>query len=159
MVGILINIIVYPFIILLVELFKRPRRYVERKEKIDKVLKNIEKENKNSVHEKTCVYNEIKTKAKRKRFPWWIKILAYLISHSLMIISATLVIIKGIDFGDQICGKWLTSLIFAFLSSAFLTQPFQVLFLLLRLAVLFMNIVFLGSPNHYHFYIHFSQIK
>jgi hypothetical protein len=161
LIGILINIIVYPFIIFLVELFKRPRRYVERKEKIDKVLKNIEKENNKYVQDKACAYNEIKTKIKRIRFPWWIKIISYLISHSLMIISATLVIIKGIDFGDQICGKWLTSLIFAFLSSAFLTQPLQVfkLFLLQRMAFLFMNLFFLGFSNHYHFYIHFSQIK
>ena len=126
MIGILINIIVIPVILLLVELFKRPRRYVERKQKIDKILKNIEENNTVRTESITEFYTEIKTKLKRKRFPWWIKIIAYLISHSLMIISATLVIIKGIDFGDQMCGKWLTSLIFAFISSAFLTQPFQV---------------------------------
>ena len=122
----MINIVVIPVVLLLVELFKRPRRYVERKQKIDKILKNIEENNTVRTNRKTEFYIEIKTKLKRKRFPWWIKIIAYLISHSFMIISATLVIIKGIDFGDQICGKWLTSLIFAFLSSACLTQPFQV---------------------------------
>ena len=126
MFGIVINIVVIPVVLLLVELFKRPRRYVERKQKIDKILKNIEKNNTVRTESKTEFYTEIKTKSKRKRFLWWIKMIAYLISHSLMIISATLVIIKGIDFGDQICGKWLTSLIFAFLSSACLTQPFQV---------------------------------
>ncbi len=103
------------------ELFRRSRRYVERKQKIDKILKNIER-----TESKTEFYREIKTKLKRKRFPWRIRIIASLISHSFMIISATLVIIKGLDFGDQICSKWLTSLIFAFISSVFLTQPFQV---------------------------------
>ncbi len=121
MIGIVINIIVIPLGLLLVELFRRSRRYVERKQKIDKILKNIER-----TESKTEFYREIKTKLKRKRFPWWIRIIAYLISHSFMIISATLVIIKGLDFGDQICSKWLTSLIFAFISSVFLTQPFQV---------------------------------
>ena len=121
MIGIVINIIVIPLGLLLVELFRRSRRYVERKQKIDKILKNIER-----TESKTEFYREIKTKLKRKRFPWWIRIIAYLISHSFMIISATLVIIKGLDFGDQICSKWLTSLIFAFISSAFITQPFQV---------------------------------
>ena len=108
------------------ELFKRSRRYIERKEKIERILKNIERNNTSIVESKTEYYNEIKNKLKRLRFPWWIKIIAYLISHVLMIISATLVIIKGIDFGDQICGKWLASLIFSFISSAFITQPSQV---------------------------------
>ena len=68
-------------------------------------MRNIEKGYNKYVQDKIYVYNEIKTKMKRKRFPWWVKIIAYLISHSLMLISATLVLIKGIDFGDQICGK------------------------------------------------------
>jgi hypothetical protein len=109
-----------------VELYRRSRRFTERKRKIDLILKNSEENNIKPVQSKIEVYNEVKLKLKRIRFPWWTKIIAYIISHSLMIISATLVIIKGIDFGDQICGKWLTSLIFAFISSAFITQPFQV---------------------------------
>ncbi len=32
------NLIVFPFVFLLVELFRRSRRYVERKEKISNVL-------------------------------------------------------------------------------------------------------------------------
>ncbi len=108
------------------ELYRRSRRFTERKRKIDLILKNSEENNIKPVQSKIEVYNEVKLKLKRIRFPWWTKIIAYIISHSLMIISATLVIIKGIDFGDQICGKWLTSLIFAFISSAFITQPFQV---------------------------------
>ena len=108
------------------ELYRRSRRFTERKRKIDLILKNSEDNNIKPVQSKIEFYNEVKNKLKRIRFPWWTKIIAYIISHSLMIISATLVIIKGIDFGDQICGKWLTSLIFAFISSAFITQPFQV---------------------------------
>ena len=127
LIRIFINIIIFPPIILLVELFRRSRKYVKRKEKIYKILKNIEKSNTTRIESKTEYYNEIKNKFKRIRFPWWTKIFAYLLSHFLMIISATLVIVKGIDFGDQICSKWLTSLIFAFISSAFLTQPLQVL--------------------------------
>jgi hypothetical protein len=33
-----VNLIVFPFVFLLVELFRRSRRYVERKEKISNVL-------------------------------------------------------------------------------------------------------------------------
>jgi hypothetical protein len=109
-----------------VELYRRSRRFTDRKKKIDLILKTAVGHNKKPVQSKIEFYNEVKNKLKRIRFPWWTKIVAYIISHSLMILSATLVIIKGIDFGDQLCGKWLTSLIFAFISSAFITQPFQV---------------------------------
>jgi hypothetical protein len=157
LIGIFINIIVIPVVLLLVELFKRPRRYVERKQKIEKILKNIEQQNVARTESKTEFYTEIKNNPKRKRFPWWIKIIAYLISHSLMIISATLVIIKGIDFGDQICSKWLTSLIFAFISSAFLTQPFQVKYSVL-IEFFKLNLYFEGICNHFCLFAVFSQI-
>jgi hypothetical protein len=44
-----------------------------------------------------------------------------------MAVSSALVIIKGIEFGDEIVGKWLTSLIVSFLSSVLLTQPLKVI--------------------------------
>ena len=71
-------------------------------------------------------YSAIEKKIKSLRFPWWCKIIAYILSHILMAASSALVIIKGIEFGDQMVGKWLTSLLIAFLSSIFLTQPLKV---------------------------------
>jgi hypothetical protein len=44
-----------------------------------------------------------------------------------MSVSSALVIIKGIEFGDEIVAKWLTSLIVSFLSSVLLTQPLKVI--------------------------------
>ena len=120
--------IVFLPILLLVELFRRSKRYNERKEKISEILIKNERPNKLKNEIKSENYIEIRNK-KRIRFSWWFKIIAYLISHLLMIISAVLVIIKGIDFGDQTVSKWLTSLLFALISSVFLTQPFQVKFL------------------------------
>ncbi len=127
-IGIYINMIAFLPILLLVELFRRSKRYNERKEKISEILIKNERSNKLTNEIKSENYIEIRNK-KRIRFSWWIKIIAYLISHLLMIISAVLVIIKGIDFGDQTVSKWLTSLLFALISSVFLTQPFQVKFL------------------------------
>jgi ABC-type transport system involved in cytochrome bd biosynthesis fused ATPase/permease subunit len=112
-------------ILLLVELFKRSKRYNERKGKISEILLKNERCNQLTNEIKRENYIEIKKK-RRLRFSWWIKIIAYLISHLLIIISAVLVIIKGIDCGDQSVCKWLTSLLFALISSVFLTQPFQV---------------------------------
>ena len=44
-----------------------------------------------------------------------------------MATSATFVVIKGIEFGDALVGKWLTSLLIAFLSSVLFTQPLKVI--------------------------------
>lgn len=115
---------------LLVELFRRSRRYVERKEKISQVLENAANQKfkwtKNPLALNKEVYIEKNKLQKRFRFPWWVKIIAFILSHSLMVVSGTFVIIKGIEFGDQTVGKWLTSLVVAFLSSALLTQPLKV---------------------------------
>ena len=43
-----------------------------------------------------------------------------------MILSTALIIFKGIDYGDQIVQKWLTSLIISFFASLLLTQPLKV---------------------------------
>jgi hypothetical protein len=46
-------------------------------------------------------------------------------------LSTTLVIIKGIEYGDALVGKWLTSLLIGFLSSVLVTQPSKVIFYLI----------------------------
>jgi hypothetical protein len=53
-----------------------------------------------------------------------------------MAVSATFVIIKGIEFGDEKCGKWLSSLLISFLSSVLITQPLQVNFQILFFFIL-----------------------
>ncbi len=63
-------------------------------------------------------------------FPWWFKIIAYLLSIALAIISIFFIIVKGISFGNDACTKWLTSVIISLFSSVFLTQPLQVVFFL-----------------------------
>ena len=97
LIGRVIDNTLIQFIFLLVELFRKFRRYIERKEKKDLIVKTIKRNNKTRMESKTKYYSEIKNKLKRLRFPWWTKIIAYLISVVIMIISASLVIIKGID--------------------------------------------------------------
>jgi polycystin 1L2 len=72
--------------------------------------------------------NLINQRKKRTRlfFPWWAKILAYILSAICVIVSGVFVVFKGISLGDEKCGKWLTSFVISILSSCFITQPIQV---------------------------------
>ena len=64
LIGIFINIIIFPPIILLVELFRRSRKYIERKEKIYKILKNIEKSNTTRIESKIEYLDNLKDSKK-----------------------------------------------------------------------------------------------
>jgi polycystin 1L2 len=82
-----------------------------------------------------------KKKTKKKKinkklsFPWWFKIIGYLLSAVFMAVSVFFIIVRGIEFGDEKVKKWLTSLLVSFISSIFLTQPVKV-FLITFFAVL-----------------------
>jgi hypothetical protein len=64
----------------------------------------------------------------RKKFmlPWWFKIVAYGLSFTVCGVSLFFIIAKGIQFGDEKVGKWLTSFVSSILSSFLITQPIQV---------------------------------
>lgn len=59
-------------------------------------------------------------------FPWWTKIIAYLLSFLFAAISVFFIIMKGISFGNDKCTKWLTSIIISLITSLLITQPLQV---------------------------------
>ena len=71
-----------------------------------------------------------KTKDKKKKnplsFPWWGKIIAYMLSMLFAGISIFFIIVKGISFGNDRCTKWLTSVIISLFTSVMFTQPLQV---------------------------------
>ena len=124
-VGLITNLIVFPPTLLLVQLFRRIKPRQTRIEKLKSVLNNtgindLEAKTKNSEKKKT------KKSSFQLKFPWWFKIIAYLISFLFACISIFFVIVKGIEFGNDKVAKWLTSLIISFLSSILLTQPIQV---------------------------------
>lgn len=108
-IGILSSLFVLVPSFLLVQLFRRIRRRQTRLSKINALLKQ----------DKRKKHFELK-------FPWWFKIIAYLLSFVLVALSLFFVIIKGIEFGNDKVTKWLTSLIVSFVSSLFLTDPLQV---------------------------------
>ena len=64
----------------------------------------------------------------RKKFllPWWTRIIVHILCNIAIIAAAFFIIVKGVDFGDQLVQKWLASLIVSFFMSIILCQPLQV---------------------------------
>ena len=112
-IGIISNLIVFPPTLLLVQLFRRTKRRHTRISKLRLMLNNERKKCK----DKKTVYI---------KFPWWFKIIAYILSFLFAAVSIFFVIVKGIEFGNEKAAKWLTSVVLSFFSSILLTQPIQV---------------------------------
>ena len=100
-IGVITNLVIFPPSFLLIQMF---RRSLNRK--AIKIKKN---------------------KAKLK-FPWWVKIIAYILSFIICGISSFFIVVNGIQFGDEKVTKWLTSLFTSFFTSILITQPIQVFF-------------------------------
>ena len=69
----------------------------------------------------------LKKKISNITFPWWTKFIAYFLAFIFTAVSIFFIIIKGIEFGDTKCTKWLTSLVISFFTSIFLTEPIKVI--------------------------------
>lgn len=61
-----------------------------------------------------------------KSFPWWFKIIAYILSFIVSTVCIFFIIVKGIEFGDEKVQKWISSFLISVLTSFLLTQPIQV---------------------------------
>ena len=120
-VGIITNLIVFPPTLLLVQLFRRTKRRSSRLAKLKAILSGNEPNKLDAFDEKHP------KKSFELKFPWWFKIVAYVLSLLFATISVFFVIVKGIEFGNEKVTKWLTSLVISFLSSMLLTQPLQVI--------------------------------
>lgn len=131
--------------LIIVELFRRTKRKHEKRLiGLSGFLKNFNQETcirSNKRNEKYVVDNQpnlkpIKIKKKFK-FPWWFKIIIYIICLIISGVSLFFIIVKGIEFGNEKVEKWVTSLFLSFLMSIFLTQPVKMIFLTFLLVVLF----------------------
>ena len=74
--------------------------------------------------------NQRENKTLKKKFslsfPWWFKVIAYVLAVILSAVSLFFIIVVGIEFGDLKVSKWLTSLVVSVLTSIFITHPLQV---------------------------------
>lgn len=131
MIGIISNLIIFPPSFLLVQLFRRSRRRTTRSVLLKKKIANFVEQDKKSKIEMIGKDQLKKSKKIKPRltFPWWFKRIAYILSFLFASVSIVFIIFKGITFGDEKCGKWLSSFFISILSSCFLTQPLQVILL------------------------------
>ncbi len=83
------------------------------------------------------VKNDQKIRGRSLILPWQFKILAYIISFSCMSFSIIFTVFKGINFGDETCGKWLSSFVVSIFASCLITQPIQVALFAVLLVLLF----------------------
>ena len=70
--------------------------------------------------------NAIKNRKKSFLFPWWFKILAYVLSFALIGLSTFFIFVRGIELGNDDVFSWLRSVIVSVIASIFLTSPIKV---------------------------------
>ncbi|RNA25490.1 polycystin-1-like isoform X2, partial [Brachionus plicatilis] len=165
-IGIMTNLLTFPPCFLLIQLFRRSKARKTKHSQIKKILdENSNKMSQRSETNLglTDIRNEQTTpvqtpfkketnqnfkfkesnkyvakKTKRKLlFPWWTKIIAYILSFCFAGVSLFFVVIKGIEFGDEKVKKWITSLFVSFLTSVLLTQPIQTLLVAFFFVIIF----------------------
>ena len=61
------------------------------------------------------------------KFPWWFKLVVYILSFGMAAVSIFFIIVKGIEFGDEKVQKWLSAIIVSLICSILLTQPIKVI--------------------------------
>lgn len=122
----------------LVRLFRNSKRRKTRLFQLDKLMSSFNRNSKDKINKNGKYSME---DLKKFLFPWWFKIIAYILSFLLIGSSTFFLIAKGITLGDEKCLKWLTSLFVSLLASIFLTQPFQVM------ALTFLFVSILKSSN------------
>ena len=62
---------------------------------------------------------------KASRFPWWLRIVAWILLWAGVLVSFVFVTFYAVQLGDTECRKWMTSMIISFITSIFLTQPIK----------------------------------
>lgn len=106
-------------------------KFTNKKNKIS--IPTSEKDSKQAIKEQTKKQRKSKKEKKHDKkkgsggtLPWWCKIFAYILSYLFAGISIFFIIVRGISFGNDLCTKWLTSVLISLFTSLFLTQPLQV---------------------------------
>ncbi|GFN94979.1 polycystic kidney disease protein 1-like 2 [Plakobranchus ocellatus] len=87
----------------------------------------------------TCSTTQVNLTPKKKKgfqLPWWCVIVAWMLLIICTLGSAALVTFYGITFQDEQAKEWITSLIFSFFTSVFITQPLKVILTALLLSLI-----------------------
>jgi hypothetical protein len=113
LISIVINIILFIPTYIIMEIFKRSK---PKKSRINEIKELIgEKIDKNIV-----------IKSGRIRFPWWSKIIGYILSFILFGVSIFFTIMYGITMGNDLATKCFSSILMSFGLSILITGPVKV---------------------------------
>lgn len=126
-IGIICNLVVFPPSFLLIFIFRRARKRVSKTRRLKYAVDRLNSERASYIRLMSSRQRDAdhpsedepddnekekpNTKSKMLTFPWWTKTIAYFVSWSIIAISIFFIIIKGIEFGQEKVGKWLTSLV------------------------------------------------
>ncbi|KAL8606997.1 hypothetical protein ACOMHN_041386 [Nucella lapillus] len=78
-------------------------------------------------------------KKKVRNLPWWCRIVAWVILALCTLVSAAIVTAYGITFADEMCKKWISSMLVSFFMSVFITQPIKVFMIAIFLSLIIKN--------------------
>ena len=117
-IGVIVEMLSFLPSILLVQFFRRiqPRRAQRQLSPLRQAICQVKEQ---------TMLPETKKRSKGT-FPWWCLFIAYGVSMLMAVASIFFIIVRGIEFGDTKCQKWLTSLLSSFFSSVILIQPLKV---------------------------------
>ena len=137
--GILTSALMFPFVFLLIQIFRRIRPRISRTEKLKCKINQIKERNKKELffasnrQISTNGISKISSKSKRITLPWKIKFFVYAFSWVIMIMCILLILIKGISMGNNAVVKWAILIAFSSIASILLMYPCQVLFIFIYL--------------------------
>ena len=122
--SIVINLIIFVPTFIMLEVFKHTK---QRKSHIIKLRKLI------------GINDYELPKGRKFRFPWWTKIICFILSILIMIVSIFFTIMYGIQMGDKSAQKWLSSILVSLFISVCLTGPIKAIITAVLLAILRRN--------------------
>jgi len=114
LISVIINVILFIPTFIILEIFKRSKPKKSHLDKLKELLIG------NNEIENSKVKNN-----KKLRFPWWFKIIGYILSFICMIISIFFTIMYGISMGNDSVNKCFSSIIFSLVISILLTGPIK----------------------------------
>ncbi|CAH1796902.1 unnamed protein product [Owenia fusiformis] len=85
--------------------------------------------------EATCE-SDRKSGNKRWMFPWWCRYVAWALVVLTTLVSGSFIIFYGVQFKDEKCRKWITSMLVSMVMSIFVTQPIKVLLVAIILSMI-----------------------
>ena len=114
------HLITFPPTLLLMLLFRKSKRRGSELQRLRKSL-NLPK-----VKHQISKEKQLTNEKKEFLLPWWCKIIAIILAFSAICVSLVFIVFKGLELGDILVKKWLTSFLTQFFTATFLQEPIKI---------------------------------